>query len=145
MFITPNSKHRVFVPRKLYPFTIKQINKSLTWPFYYGRRQSATTFYRFKLAVTRIQINLGDSCQLTRNSFKYSFLSQCFSGDTNLSYFMTDSALDTVLNRFVSKEIHARSSRSALFRVSLYGQKLEEWFSLVGNNRQHSFQTYRGS
>ena len=86
IFITPNSKHHVFVPRKLDPFT-KQINKSLTWPFYYRCRQSFTTFYWFKLAVTRMQIHLGDSCQLTRNSFKYSFLSQCFSRDTNLSYF----------------------------------------------------------
>ena len=51
------------------------------------RTSTATIFYRFKLVVTRIQINLGDSCQLTRNSFKYNFLSQCFSRDTNLSYF----------------------------------------------------------
>ena len=31
------------------------------------------------------------------------------------------------------------------FRVSLYGQKLESDFSLVGNNPQHSFKRTRGS
>ena len=79
---------------------------------------------------------------LTRNSFKYSFLSQCFSRDTNISYFHDRQLLRFGRHfeqvTFVSK-IHVRSSRSALLRVSLYGQKLEERFSLVGNNRQHSF------
>ena len=35
-------------------------------------------------------------------------------------------AVDVIFRGFVLREIHARISRSALFRVSLYGQKLEE-------------------
>ena len=52
---------------------------------------------------------------------------------------MTDSffAWNAILNRFVSREIHARRSRRARFQSFLIWAKIGKWFSLVGNNPQH--------
>ena len=105
-----------YLSRENFVFSLnKSTNFSQT--FYYGRRETATTFYRFKLAVTRIQINLGGSCQLTRTSFRYNFLSQCFSRHTNLSYFHDRQLL--CLRRHFEQVCFARDSREEFAKGTL--------------------------